>query len=67
MKVNGKTIAGPNVEILYLPRGEDVLEFRLQAVLDYGDFDLLCPTPMPPVRMVKGGKKVSNQIGRAHV
>lgn len=60
MKVNGKTIAGPNVEILYLPRGEDVLEFRLQAVLDYDDFDLLCPAPVPPVRLMKGGKKVSN-------
>lgn len=61
MKINGKKIAGPNIEIVVLPRGDgENLVFKAQAVLNSDDFDKICPRPEPPVRVGKGGIKVQN-------
>lgn len=59
MKIAGKKIEGRNVEIVVIPRplGEDIA-FRCEAVLSMDAFDKLCPMPLPPMRMVKGGIKV---------
>lgn len=56
MKLRGKKITSPNVEIIVIPRGDgNDLVFKAQAVLDASDFDKLCPRPEPPHVMAKGG------------
>src|SRR4051812_7874133 len=60
MKLLGKKITGPNIEICVLPRGEDVIVFKAQAVLDMSPFELMCGRPKPPVKIVKGGKRVDD-------
>lgn len=57
MKIAGKQISGPNVETVIFPRADGDIVFRAQAVLDYTDFDALCPVPSPPVTMLPGGLK----------
>jgi hypothetical protein len=56
MKIHGREIKGPNVEIIPIPRGEggDII-FRARAVLDLSEFHRLCPIPEPPKVMGKGG------------
>lgn len=59
MRVNGKKIEGPNVEIIAIPRGNGpTIIFQAQAVLDYSAFEKLCPQPEPPVMFKPGGVKV---------
>lgn len=60
MKIKGKKIEGPNIEIIILPRGNEDLVFKAQAVLDTSAFDQLCPRPEPPKMMKRGGQLVSN-------
>lgn len=56
MKLFGKKVSGPNVEVVVLPRGlGDDLVFKCQAVLDMTPFEKLCPRPTPPKKMLKGG------------
>lgn len=58
MKINGKVISGPNTIEVFIPRGNDeVLTFKLQAVLSYDEFDKLCPAPQPPTKVHKSGNK----------
>lgn len=59
MLLNGERLSGPNVEILVIPRtGEDGvvkdLVFKMQAVLNYKDFDSLYPVPKMPTRFERG-------------
>lgn len=64
MKLKGKKIDGPSIETIIIPRGknpEDFIIFKAQAVLDYSEFDALCPRPKPPVKMLKGGKREIDQ------
>lgn len=60
MKINGKQIKGPNVEKLYLSRGDEVLEITAEAVLSEEEFNLLVPMPIPPTKIIKGGQRVPN-------
>lgn len=55
MKLQGKKIEGMNIATIVLPRenGTSII-LKAQAVVDYDDFDKLCPTPKPPVRVMKG-------------
>ncbi len=55
MKIGGKEIKGPNVEILVLPRGEDEIVIKAQALADIDEFNKLCPEPKPPGRRTKNG------------
>lgn len=55
MKIGGKEIKGPNIEILVLPRGEDEIVLKAQAVLDFDEFEKLCPEPKAPGRRTKNG------------
>lgn len=61
MKIKGKKIEGPNLEIIAIPRavGEDII-FKAQAILDMGPFEKMCPVPEPPKKMIKGGKQIPN-------
>jgi len=47
MKMNGQAFEGPNEAILVLPRNGQDLVFKARAVLDYSEFDTLCPSPKP--------------------
>ena len=60
MKLHGKPIEGPNVVTVVIPRSSGDLVFKAQAVLDYSDFDKLCPVPQPPTIQRPGGQKSVN-------
>lgn len=57
MKYKGKAIAPPSPEIVAFPRDEVIdgkivnndLVFVVKAVLDYSEFEGLCPPPKPPI------------------
>lgn len=55
MKIHGKKIEGPAVEVLVIPRQGGDLVFRAVAVLDYKEFMAACPQPLPPKVMKPGG------------
>lgn len=60
MKIYGKKIEGVNTELVVIPRtnsdGANAdLVFVAKAVLDYKDFEKLCPAPIPPTKMLPGG------------
>ena len=56
MRIQGKEIQGPNVETIIIPRGNgDPIVFKVQAVLDYDDFERLCPEPKAPKMLKPGG------------
>ena len=58
MKINGRKIAGPNVEIVVIPReNEEDLVFKCQAVLDFSEFERLVPRPKPPMIQKRGEDK----------
>ena len=58
MKLNGVKLECPNIAVLVLPRPDQDLVFKAQAVLDFEEFERLCPDPLPPVRVVKGKREV---------
>lgn len=51
MKYKGKTITGPNEELVFIPRGNDQEDFvfKCRAVLNYDDFDTLVKAPIVPM------------------
>ncbi len=54
MKLAGQNL-GPNEVDVILPRGEDnQIVFKCRAVLDFKEFDSLCPAPKPPVMRTPG-------------
>jgi hypothetical protein len=56
MKIKGKKIEGPNVEIIPIPRGEkDDIILMARAILDMTPFEKMCPSPKPPMRKIQGG------------
>lgn len=58
MKLASFTPTGPNIVEAVIPRpnGQAIM-FKCQAVLDYSDFDTLCPVPKPPVRVYSNGRQ----------
>jgi hypothetical protein len=67
MKIAGRKIEGPNVETLVIPRGEDEpIVFKAQAVLDYDPIEKLLPLPAPPVKIMRGGKKVKDTEAQSY-
>jgi len=55
MKVGGIPITAPPEELLVIPRGEEELVFRAEAI-SWDHFHKLCKEPEPPVVLVKGEK-----------
>lgn len=45
MRIHGKKIEGLNVEEIFIPRGEDVIVFKAQAVIDFEECNALNPRP----------------------
>lgn len=61
MKLKGKKIEGPNVEVVVIPRGEkEPIVFKCGAVLDDAPFNKLCPEPQPPKMQRPGGSWSEN-------
>lgn len=48
MKINGKKIEGPNIEIVVVSRLDGDIEFKCQSVIDFDDFEKLDPEPVVP-------------------
>ena len=48
MKISGIEITPPEPVIVVIPRGDQKIVITACPVLDYDDFDKLCPTPKPP-------------------
>lgn len=59
MQIDGKKIdATPNSELIVIPRrGRDPIVLTAQAVLDYEEFENLCPKPKVSYVTKKGGVK----------
>jgi hypothetical protein len=66
MRLHGVKIEGANVEEIVIPRGDDQIVLRAQAVLDNEEFDDLCPRPKPQVLLMKGGKRVEKTDAPAY-
>lgn len=61
MKIRGKRIEGPNVEIIAIPRSNaDDIIFQAQAVLDMTPFEQMCPVPEPPKKRLANGEEILN-------
>lgn len=56
MKIAGVRLYEPNIEHLYLPRGDQVIHFMAKGIVDSTIFDELCPRPRPP-KIQKPGQK----------
>jgi len=48
MKINGQVIDNSKTEILVIPKGGVDIVFEAKPVLNYDDFDKLCPEPLAP-------------------
>lgn len=56
MKLKGKVPGAPKPRYCVIEREDDQFVFRIDAVLDYTDFDKFCPEPTPPQILKPGGK-----------
>lgn len=54
MKIHGKTYEPNETLIPFLKKGETIV-MKARAVLDYSEFDQLCPRPNPPKRTYADG------------
>jgi hypothetical protein len=60
MKIKGRVISGPREELVVFPRTEEDLVFKLQAVLEYDDFEKMCVEPEPPTLLHRDGTKIKD-------
>lgn len=60
MKFAGKEIKPREVEIVVIPRKTGNLVFKAQPVLNFEEFNNLCPAPQPPETLLPGGVKQKN-------
>jgi len=60
MRIAGQEIKGPNEELIVIPRGDGQIVLKARAVLDYSDFERLCPEPKAPWILKPGGIKEQN-------
>lgn len=67
MKLGGKTISIPQPELIIIPRGDEDFVFTAKAVIDYTEFDRLCPLPTPPTIVKRNGEKSSDVNDRKYL
>ena len=60
MKIKGKKLDGPSIEVVVIPRQSGDLVFKAEAVLDYTQCDSLNPMPKAPIRLLPGGVRQEN-------
>ena len=58
MKINGKKIEPPKALVVVIPRQEEDIVLKCQPVLDFEEFDMRCPRPEMPDKILKGGIRV---------
>ena len=56
MKLSGVKITGGYVIDIVIPRQDDPIVLRAQAIMDFDEFERLCPEPQPPIVMKPGDK-----------
>lgn len=56
MRIKGKRIGAPKPRPCVIERDGEDFVFIVNAVLDYKEFEKLCPIPSPPKVMKPGGK-----------
>ena len=57
MKISGQPISRPKDEIVVIPRDGQNVVFKAQAILDYSEFEKLCPEPEAPIRKYPDGRE----------
>lgn len=57
MKIKGKRLELPEPKTLVIPKGDDQIVFKIQMIASYDDFDKLCPLPIAPEVIRKGGER----------
>ena len=55
MKIGGKVIDNNYFEIIPIIKGENEYILKARPVSDFEDFDKVCPKPLPPKGLKKGG------------
>lgn len=60
MLYKGKPLVSPNIEICVIPRSDEDIIIKAQAVLDFTEHDALNPRPIPPIVTKIGGNKEEN-------
>lgn len=59
MKLAGQKLEKTNSVTIVIPRGNDKpVVFVAAAILDYSQFDVLCPRPTPPIKLKRGGERL---------
>lgn len=56
MRINGRKLQPPAPQILVIPREDEDVVFKAQAVSDFEEFDRLVPRPTAPTVTPRGGK-----------
>lgn len=54
MKLKGKKIPAPKPSVIIIPREDGDLIFHARPVIDFKEFEKVCPDPLPP-RIIKPG------------
>jgi hypothetical protein len=58
MKISGHVLDGSfHEEVLVIPHGNKNIPFCARAIMDFDEFDKLCPEPQAPGRLTKDGFK----------
>ena len=60
MKFRGKTLGKRNADVLVLFRGDERIVIKAEAVESYEEFEKLVSVPIPPEKVLPGGKKEKN-------
>lgn len=61
MKWKGETLSKLTEVIVVIPRGDEKFVFKIRPVLDFGDFEEICPRPKAPMGMAKGETEATPQ------
>ena len=61
MKYKGKKLEGRNTDILVLQKGNEQIIFKAEAVMNFKEFDKLCPAPKPPIILKPGNRRIPNE------
>ena len=60
MKLKGKEIGKPADEVVVIPREGGNIVFKAQPILDYSEFEKICPEPEPQIKVFADGRRETN-------
>lgn len=66
MKIKGQRLSAPSVAVIPVIRNNEEYIFQVQPVLDYTDFETLCPHPKAPI-LKKPSGEVSDVTDPAYI